>query len=110
MPNDPPDRMPRIIPMISYEDGPAALEWLSRAFGFRERTRIAACELARKWSSVPWVIDGVMVSVDDVDKHFEQAKAAGATILSAPEDQPYGRLYRAEDPEGHRWMFIQPIA
>jgi hypothetical protein len=24
-----------------------------------------------------------------------------------PEDAPYGRLYRAEDLEGHRWMFMQ---
>jgi hypothetical protein len=27
--------------------------------------------------------------------------------LSAPEDAPYGRLYRAEDLEGHRWMFMR---
>ena len=31
---------PTVIPMISYEDGIAALEWLAKAFGFRERTRI----------------------------------------------------------------------
>src|SRR5215470_2675846 len=29
-----------VIPMISYEDGIAALEWLSSAFGFRETTRL----------------------------------------------------------------------
>jgi uncharacterized glyoxalase superfamily protein PhnB len=29
-----------IIPMISYENGVAALEWLVKAFGFREQTRI----------------------------------------------------------------------
>ena len=66
------------------------------------------CEPARKWSAVPWVIDGVMVQVDDANAHYRQAKDAGATILSDPEDQPYGRVYRAEDPEGHRWMFMQP--
>jgi len=26
--------------MISYEDGVAALDWLAKAFGFRERTRM----------------------------------------------------------------------
>jgi hypothetical protein len=26
---------------------------------------------------------------------------------SAIENGPYGRLYRAEDPEGHRWMFLE---
>jgi uncharacterized glyoxalase superfamily protein PhnB len=58
--------------------------------------------------AVPWVIDGVLVYVDDVDQHFERAKQAGAHVLSAPEDAPYGRLYRVEDLEGHRWMFMQP--
>jgi PhnB protein len=53
------------------------------------------------------VIDGVLVHVDDVDAHFERAKEAGATILTEPEDTANGRLYRAEDLEGHRWMFSQ---
>jgi uncharacterized glyoxalase superfamily protein PhnB len=33
---------PAVIPMISYEDGIAALEWLHRAFGFHEITRLTA--------------------------------------------------------------------
>jgi uncharacterized glyoxalase superfamily protein PhnB len=65
------------------------------------------CVAARKWSSVPWVIDGVLVYVDDVDAHFQRAKSAGAAILSEPEDGGPGRLYRVEDLEGHRWMFLQ---
>ena len=68
------------------------------------------CAAARKWSAVPWVIDGLLVHVDDIDQHFARAKSAGATLLSDLEDQPYGRLYRAEDVEGHRWMFLQPHA
>jgi uncharacterized glyoxalase superfamily protein PhnB len=64
-----------------------------------------SCEAAARWSAVPYVIDGVYVGVDDVDGHFEAAQAAGATILSAVEDTPAGRHYRAEDLEGHRWMF-----
>lgn len=134
--------MPTVIPMLSYEDGAAALEWLARAFGFRELNRMAdddgrithaemevgdglimlatptpdyrgpkrhreECAAAARWMSVPWVIDGVLVYVEDVDAHFAQAKAAGATMLSELVDQPYGRLYRAEDLEGHRWMFMQ---
>jgi uncharacterized glyoxalase superfamily protein PhnB len=52
----------------------------------------------------------VHVYVDDVDAHFQQAKAAGATILREPEDQEYGdRRYDAEDPEGNRWSFAQRI-
>src|SRR5688500_3261529 len=32
--------IPAVIPMISYEDGIAALEWLRSAFGFRETARV----------------------------------------------------------------------
>jgi uncharacterized glyoxalase superfamily protein PhnB len=67
---------------------------------------------ARKMYDVPYVVDGVLVEVDDVDAHFARAKAAGATILSEAEDVPdFGvRHYRVEDPEGHRWMFSQDIS
>lgn len=68
----------------------------------------AECEQARRWLATPWVIDGVHVTVDDVDAHCAKARAAGATILREPEDQPFGRLYSAADLEGHRWMFMQP--
>ncbi len=137
-----PAKDPQVIPMIAYEDGAAALDWLASAFGFRERTRItgrdgrishaemeagdgvimlasptpdyegprrhrAGCEPARKWSSAPWVIDGVLVYVDDVVAHHARAKKAGATILSEPEEDDHGRRYRAEDVEGHRWMFME---
>ena len=128
--------------MISYEDGFAALDWLARAFGFRELIRMEGehgqlahgemdtgrgivmlatptpeyqspinhrevCEYTRKWSSVPWVIDGVLVYVDDVTAHCERARTAGARILSEPEDGFPGRRYRVEDIEGHRWMFME---
>jgi PhnB protein len=127
--------------MIAYEDGVAALEWLARAFGFRERARMLGkdgrlahgemeagdglimlatptpdyeaprrhrekCEAARRWSAVPWVIDGVLVYVPDIDAHFERANREGATMLSELEDGFPARRYRAEDLEGHRWMFM----
>jgi uncharacterized glyoxalase superfamily protein PhnB len=65
------------------------------------------CEAAARMYDVPWVVDGVWVGVDDVDAHLEHARAEGARVLSGPEDGPHGRLYRAEDVEGHRWMFQQ---
>jgi len=34
MPQDAPPRPPNIFPELVYDDAPAALEWLSRAFGF----------------------------------------------------------------------------
>ena len=64
------------------------------------------CDRAQRWSSVPWVIDGVLVFVSDIDAHYARAKREGARILSELEDGPPGRRYRAEDFEGHRWMFM----
>ena len=65
------------------------------------------CVRAQQWSAVPWIIDGVLVNVNNVDTHFQRAVEAGATILSEPEDGYPGRRYRAEDFEGHRWMFME---
>jgi uncharacterized glyoxalase superfamily protein PhnB len=121
---------PSVIPMIAYEDGAAAMDWLARAFGFNERTRMsgpdglimlasptpdyqsprrhrANCATAAKWSEVPYIIDGVLVYVEDVDAHCAQARSSGATLLSEPESTEHGKLYRAEDVEGHRWMFME---
>lgn len=133
---------PDVIPMLAYENGVAAMDWLAKAFGFRERTRMVGedgmlshgemeagdgvimlatptreyqspkrhretCAQARKWSEVPWVIDGVLVHVDDLDAHYERAKSAGARILSEPQHDEPGARYRAEDLEGHRWFFFQ---
>jgi PhnB protein len=75
------------------------------------RHHAEVCEHARKWSRTPYVVDGVFVEVDDVGAHFARAKEAGATILSELEDNPGvgQRQYRAEDLEGHRWMFAEPL-
>ena len=134
---------PSVIPMIAYENGPAAMDWLGKAFGFSERDRRVEngrlthgemdtgggvimlatpslnyrgpkhhreeCDIARSWHDVPYIIDGVLVYVDDIDAHFERAKAAGATILSPVEQGQGGGRYRAEDLEGHRWMFGQSL-
>ena len=53
------------------------------------------------------------VFVDDVDAHCARARAAGAVIADNPTTQDYGedywsdRSYRAIDPEGHQWWFMQ---
>jgi uncharacterized glyoxalase superfamily protein PhnB len=68
------------------------------------------CEAADRWLSAPWVIDRVLVHVDDIEATFARAKKVGATMLSGIEDGPGGRLYRVADLEGHRWMFLEPRA
>jgi uncharacterized glyoxalase superfamily protein PhnB len=137
--------LPRVIPMLSYEDCGAAADWLADAFGFREHERYAdddgrvnhvtllhgdgvvmigrpsadyqsprhhaeTCAPAARWLETPYIVDGVFVSVDDVDAHCTRAREAGARILSEPEDSEFGeRRYRVEDLEGHRWMFAQHV-
>jgi PhnB protein len=65
------------------------------------------CERAAKWSEGPWLNNGVLVYVDDVDAHHARARDRGARILSEPQDGPPARRDRAEDCEGQRWMFMQ---
>jgi uncharacterized glyoxalase superfamily protein PhnB len=71
------------------------------------RHHAETCAQAKAWQDTPYIINGVHVQVDDINKHYEQAKAAGATILSGIEDAGHGIIYRAADPEGQRWMFSQ---
>ena len=55
------------------------------------------------------------VYLDDVEAHYERAKAAGAKIIDTPTTSDYGdeywsdRGYRVEDPEGHHWWFVQRL-
>ncbi|HEX9476558.1 MAG TPA: VOC family protein [Candidatus Dormibacteraeota bacterium] len=65
------------------------------------------CEQARKWSTVPYIVDGVLVYVLDVKAHYEQARRAGARILSDIDRDENAKRYRVEDLEGHRWMFME---
>ena len=47
---------------------------------------------------------GLMLYVEDVDATVERAVAAGAKLLSPPEDKFYGdRMGKLEDPFGHVW-------
>jgi uncharacterized glyoxalase superfamily protein PhnB len=49
---------------------------------------------------------GLYLIVQEVDAHAERARAAGAEIVRAPQDESYGgRGYSARDPEGNIWSF-----
>jgi uncharacterized glyoxalase superfamily protein PhnB len=120
----------RVIPVLTYQDIPAAHDFLVQAFGFNSggvhrnaegqpvhgevRAGESAIWLHRVTAehqlTSPLVSDtansGLFVHVDDVDAHYQRALAAGARIDSQPVDQPYGqREYGARDLEGHRWWF-----
>jgi uncharacterized glyoxalase superfamily protein PhnB len=107
-----------VIPVLGYDDVAEAAEWLCRAFGFRERLRIADHRIQLHAGDGAVVLTdhgaaggSVMVRVEDADAHHERAAQNGATIIAAPTDYPYGeRQYSAEDLAGHRWTFSQSIA
>jgi PhnB protein len=122
-----------IIPYIFYRDVPAALDWLTRAFGFVEEMRAATPsggmhgemmldgqKIMMGQGSADWrmlsasetkaATQGIFVYLADVDAHCERARAAGAEIAQAPHDESYGRTYTARDPEGHPWFFTTPPA
>ena len=65
------------------------------------------CRQTDKWLQVPWVVNGLLVHVDNIDTHFKNAKENDAEILSEIEDGFPGRRYRCADIEGHRWMFME---
>jgi len=67
----------------------------------------AHCAQTNKWLSVPWIVNGLLVYVSNVDNHFEKAKNKGAEILSDIENGFPGKRYRCADIEGHRWMFME---
>jgi len=127
-----PSDFPRVTPYLLYNDVDAALDFLIPAFGFEERVRMLGPDGKAMHAEVaigPGVVmmgnpgpdyknpatlgaatQLVYIYVDDVDKHYEVAKSAGAKILREPTDQFYGdRTYGAEDPEGHQWSFSQHV-
>jgi uncharacterized glyoxalase superfamily protein PhnB len=129
----PPEDYTVVAPYLYYENAAAAMDWLIEAFGFTERMRMARDDGAVDHGELT-IGDGVVmlgqpgsdyqspnsrggratagvhVYVDDVDAHYERAKAAGAVINAEPSDQEYGdRRYDCEDLEGHDWFFAQRL-
>ena len=116
-----------VIPELAYPDVQEAADWLCEAFGFTVRLRIAnhraqlnvgdgavaiTTVTARPAKDQAGdVAHGVMVRVEDVDRHHDRAKHHGARIVRPPASYPYGeRQYTAVDPGGHCWTFSQSIA
>ena len=114
----PPSGWPQIASAVFYEDAPAAIDWLCRAFGFEVRVKIEGeggsiahseltygeglimvgqAGLAHKPSfrKSPRSLSGantqnMMVFVDDADAHCEHARASGAGIVTEPKTTDYG--------------------
>lgn len=57
-----------------------------------------------------WITSGAQVAfrVDDLDTAHELAQVAGADVVHAPRDQPWGRSARYRDPDGNIVELTQP--
>jgi PhnB protein len=109
--------------------GAAALDFYKTGFGARERMRMTgpdgsighaeilvsgapifvSDEYADMGVFAPTTVGGSPVTIHlyvrDVDALVAKATAAGATLLGAVADKPYGdRTGTIRDPFGHRWM------
>jgi uncharacterized glyoxalase superfamily protein PhnB len=123
----------RIVPSLAYADAPAAIKFLSQAFGFSETYRypmpdgrIGHAELVYEGNvlTLASVYEGfgetplklpatsctLWCYVDDVDAHYARALEAGATIVAGIVEDHGLRFYRASDPEGHRWVFAKELS
>ena len=124
--------MPRIVPTLRYQDPRAAVAWLCGAFGFtthfvaEEGGVVVHAQLRLGDQLVmlgpdhandkygmhsPLALNGtsqcVYIALDsDPDAACENARRAGAEIVTEPYDTPYGsREWSCRDPEGHIWSF-----
>jgi uncharacterized glyoxalase superfamily protein PhnB len=121
----------RLIPTMRYQDAPAAIDWLVRAFGMEKQLVIpnpdgtiahAQLRFGSDFIMVgtskddalglksPRELGGVTMSVyiyiPNIDEHYDRAKAAGAEMVIDLKNTDYGsREYSARDPEGHLWHF-----
>jgi uncharacterized glyoxalase superfamily protein PhnB len=117
-----------VIPELAYRDVSEAVGWLCDSFGFTLRLRIANHRAQLNVGSGAIVVTeanaldlqllaginrqiGILVRVDDVDRHFARVSQSLARLISRPTDQPYGeRQYACLDLGGYAWTFSQTIA
>jgi len=114
-----------VIPVLIYPDPAAAAAWLSKAFGFTVRLRIAnhriqmktgphtdaGCFTIAEGSAIPNGSHTTQIRIEDAIGHCARARENGATILTEPVDHNYGeRQYNVRDFHGHRWDFTETIA
>jgi len=116
---------------LTYDDAPAAIDFLVKAFGFEERARYAGDDpqtivhAELRWPGGGGVMLGsakaggvvktgagvgstyiVLDAAEQVDELFRRAVAEGATVVREPTDEDYGgRDFVVRDPEGAYWSF-----
>ncbi len=120
---------PTCWPSLRYDDAPAAIRFLAEAFGAEAAVVVPGAEpdivahaevhfphgggvmlgstqRASTLDDLPGGVGAVYAVIDRPDERFEQAVAAGATVVMPPTDQPHGsRDFVVRDPEGVHWCF-----
>jgi uncharacterized glyoxalase superfamily protein PhnB len=120
-----------VWPVLTFRDARAAMEFLSKAFGFEERAAYAheddpsvIVHAEMRWPLGGGIMfgshakddspfgqrapgnDSVYVVCDDPDGLFDRAVAAGAEVVRGLRDEDYGsRGFTVRDPEGNLWSF-----
>lgn len=114
-----------VLPHVSYNDLPRALEWLAATFGFVEHYRYGdplsgvQVHLGNAWlmlnaarsdrkspAQLGYGTQMLTIFVDNVETHFAHSRNAGARIVEGLHETIYGEMqYGVEDLEGHRWVF-----
>jgi uncharacterized glyoxalase superfamily protein PhnB len=116
-----------VIPVLSYADVRAAVEWLVQVLGFEERVRIGdghRAQLAygagalivadagnhRAAPGAEGTTASVMLRVEDLDELWAKAIERGAEPAGEPTDFPYGeRQASFRDPGGHHWTLTETV-
>ena len=112
-------RAPKVYPLLNYSDPGAAVEWLSRVFGFRTdfvnshegSVKIAQLRLGDDIVMISRGKPGVVpqqhcicIAMEDLEGCFERARAAGAEMIAELQKTQWGgTLFTCKDPEGHTW-------
>jgi uncharacterized glyoxalase superfamily protein PhnB len=134
VPGERPAGSPQILPYLYYPDATKALDFLVDAFGFEVKSalrdandEVLTAQLrtgdgvvmigpgmeafgTRAVQDPNWATTRMFVYVDDVDSHYERAKAAGATIVSEPAVHfSDNKIYVATDCGGQQWIFAEPV-
>jgi hypothetical protein len=81
MVDNPPTSFPRVTPYLLYEDVPAALAWLSEAFGFCERLRFTAEDGTVNHAEME-LADGVIMLGDPGGDYRNPRRAGAVTVRS----------------------------
>jgi PhnB protein len=122
-------KIKEVFAYLCVSDATAAIDFYKRAFGVKEKFRLAEpsgrighAELEfgamtimlsdefpecgiRSASAIGATPVSIHLHVDDADEMIEQAVLAGATLEREPKDEFYGeRSGVVRDPYGHRWL------